>query len=264
MDIDFDEIFSNPWVKSLIAVVVGVVFYGVVKAIISRTIARRQEKKKITRRGRTYLRLTQNIVKYVVIFFTATAILQFFGVDVSGMITGLGLVSVVAGLAIQDPVKDMVAGTAMLSDEFFKLGDTVRINGIEGKVVAFGTRSTKIQNIADNSICTIANREIAQAEVLTGCFVVKVPVSYEDDFSELEKFMQATCAKIMKLDSVKTAEYKGITEFGDSAIQMMLWIEAAEPFGHYGARRDTLTLVKHEMDRAGYEVPFTQVVVHKA
>ena len=60
-----------------------------------------------------------NIVKYVVWIIAILAILSVFGVDTAAIITGLGVVSLVIGLAFQDILKDILAGVSILFENAF-------------------------------------------------------------------------------------------------------------------------------------------------
>ena len=71
-------------------------------------------------------------------------ILQINGVNVSSIIAGVGVVSVIIGLALQDALKDIIMGVNVLVDDYFSLGDIVKLDDIEGKVVEIGIKNIKI------------------------------------------------------------------------------------------------------------------------
>lgn len=57
--------------------------------------------------------LLKNITKYTVIIFLILAILTVYGVDVTSVLAGLGIVGVVLGFALQDLAKDIIAGLVL-------------------------------------------------------------------------------------------------------------------------------------------------------
>ena len=77
--------------------------------------------------------------------------MQIYGVNVNSLVAGLGLVSVVVGLAIQDPLKDIITGVNIITDDYFSLGDVIKVDDVEGKVVQLGVRTTKIKDIANGN-----------------------------------------------------------------------------------------------------------------
>ena len=76
------------------------------------------------------------------------------------MLAGVGIVSVIIGLAIQDALKDIIRGFSILSEEYFSVGDVVTYGDITGKVLVLGLKTTKIKDISTENIISIANRNI--------------------------------------------------------------------------------------------------------
>ena len=105
---------------------------------------RDKKSKRLDKKGKTMIKLFTNTVKYLIITIAIALILQVYGINVNSLIAGLGLVSVIAGLAIQDPLKDIVSGINIITDDYYSLGDVINIDGIEGKVIQLGVRTTKI------------------------------------------------------------------------------------------------------------------------
>ena len=89
--------------------------------------------------------LLKNITKYTVIIFLILAILTVYGVDVTSVLTGLGIVGVVLGLALQDLAKDIIAGFSIIFENQYAIGDTISINGFKGEVIFLGLKTTKIK-----------------------------------------------------------------------------------------------------------------------
>ena len=101
----------------------------------------------------------------VLIYVVATFIVFYeIGYDLSGLITGLGLGTVVLTLAAQDTVKSLLGGFIILADKPFKVGDYVQVQGYEGTVEDMTLRSTRIRQLND-SIVQIPNSVIASSSV---------------------------------------------------------------------------------------------------
>ena len=69
----------------------------------------------------------------VYIIATFIAILEL-GYDLSGLITGLGISSVVITLAAQNLAKDLLGGFVIFTDKPFKVGDWIQFGDYEGTV----------------------------------------------------------------------------------------------------------------------------------
>ncbi|GGO64088.1 mechanosensitive ion channel protein MscS [Microbacterium nanhaiense] len=89
------------------------------------------------RRRRTQLRMIRSLVIAIVVVLTAAAMLltipgaKAFG---ASLFASAGLVSIVAGLAAQSTLGNLIAGIQLAFSNALKVGDTVEVNGEFGKV----------------------------------------------------------------------------------------------------------------------------------
>ncbi len=174
---------ENPWVaKTGWSIVIIVVAWGTYKLIVDFLISKMESAKfnlATNRKSKTYIRLAKSILRYIFIIGTLLIILQIFGINISAIIAGVGVLGVVFGLAIQDWLKDIIRGSSILSDDYFKVGDVVKYKNIEGKVLVIGLKTTKIQDLRTSNIVSIANRNIDEIEVLSNLIFVRIPMPYE-------------------------------------------------------------------------------------
>jgi small-conductance mechanosensitive channel/CRP-like cAMP-binding protein len=90
-------------------------------------------------------RLLIDILRFILVLLGgAIAVSQVWGIELSGLITALGVGSLVVGLALQDTLGSVFAGIALLFERPFTVGEWVRIGGITGKVSEMNWRSTRI------------------------------------------------------------------------------------------------------------------------
>ena len=94
------------------------------------------------------------------------------GFNVTSFIAGLGVVSVIVGLAVQDALKDIIMGFNIIVDNYYSVGDIIKIGDVEGKVVELGVKATKLKDINTDNILVIANRNISQALRISDQLVV--------------------------------------------------------------------------------------------
>ena len=144
--------------SSLAIIIISFIIYKVIVYLLTRGGEKTQLNMFTSKKSKTYMKLLKSIIRYAFIIITALILLQVNGVNVSSLLAGVGIFSVVIGLAIQDALKDIIRGTSILSDNYFNVGDVVKYGEIEGKVVALGLKTTKIESLVDNNIISIANR----------------------------------------------------------------------------------------------------------
>lgn len=78
------------------------------------------------------------------------------GFDVGAVLAGLGIGGLAFALAAQDTVKNFFGGIMILIDKPFKVGERIKVSGIDGTVKEIGIRSTRIQNL-EGRLVTIPN-----------------------------------------------------------------------------------------------------------
>lgn len=66
------------------------------------------------------------------------------GADVGGLITALGVTSIVLGLALQNAIGGVVLGLLLLFEQPFKMNDWLQVGGVEGRVVEMNWRSVHL------------------------------------------------------------------------------------------------------------------------
>ena len=156
------NILDKKIVMVIAIIIIGIIIYKIIERTLNRLLDRDKKHKRLDKKSKTMIKLIDNIVKYIIIVIVGVLILQIYGINVNSLIAGLGLVSVIAGLAIQDPLKDIVSGINIITDDYYSLGDVINIDGIEGKVVQLGVRTTKILDTKRGDIYVLANRNISK------------------------------------------------------------------------------------------------------
>ena len=255
------KINNNKLYISIIIAIIGIIIYQIIKRTINKILEKDKKRNKLDKKGRTIVKLFTNIIKYVIILIVAVLILQIYGVNVNSLVAGLGLVSVIAGLAIQDPLKDIITGVNIITDDYFALGDVVKIDDVEGKVIYLGVRTTKIKDIANGNILVLANRNINKALKISEELYIDIPLSYEDETEKIAKILSKVCNNIQKQEDVFEAKYLGIGGFADSAINYKLQINC-KPESKITIRRNVYNMVKSELDKNGISIPYPQLTIH--
>lgn len=110
------------------------------------------------------IQMLVKIIKALIYIVAGFLVFIEIGYDLSGLITGLGLGSVVLTLAAQDTLKNLLGGILIFMDKPFKVGDYIKINTYEGTVEDMTFRSTRIRTL-DNSIVQIQNSSVSSASI---------------------------------------------------------------------------------------------------
>jgi small-conductance mechanosensitive channel len=110
------------------------------------------------------LNIIRLLVTIVLFAVAAILILSNLGVNVTGLIAGLGVGGIAIGLAAQGIFADLFAALAILFDRPFRKGDAIRVDTLAGTVEDIGLKSTRIRAITGEQII-VANKQLLEKEI---------------------------------------------------------------------------------------------------
>ncbi len=248
-----------------VIIIIGTLVYLLLSNAVRR-IFKIRLKRMDPRRSKTMCSLINNILKYVILIVCSLAILELYNISTSGIITSLGVVGIIAGLALQDTLKDLLAGFSIIFENEYAVGDTVTINEFKGKVISLGLKTTKVQSITGEILC-ISNSNITQVinhSLDDNYNFIDIPVAYDSDIAKVEKVLNKIIDKeVENITDLLGAELLGIEELDSSSINFRIRIKT-EPLKQYEIRRKLLKVIKMEFDKNNIVIPYSQVVVHNA
>lgn len=108
--------------------------------------------------------VTRKLVRFLLVIGALLVALAVVGVNVTGVLAGLGLGGLVVALAAKDSVENIFGSITILFDMPFALGDWVKIGTAEGVVEEINLRSTRIRTFED-SVITLPNSNLIKASV---------------------------------------------------------------------------------------------------
>ncbi len=92
-------------------------------------------------------------------------LLGIWGIDVTGLLAGLGIAGIALGFAVKDSLANIFGGISLILDKAFKVGDKVMIeSGEVGVIEDIGLRSTRLRTY-DNEIVMLPNGQLANAKI---------------------------------------------------------------------------------------------------
>ena len=139
-----ESIFTKEVITTICIIASAFILYFIIKQIMSNFFlkkARRRSNKKAL----TLLTILNNIIKYIILIIALLTVLATWGVDTKALLASLGVAGAVAGLAMQDMIKDFLGGADVLTEDQFKVGDNIQIGNFRGNVIYLGLKTTKIR-----------------------------------------------------------------------------------------------------------------------
>jgi MscS family membrane protein len=108
--------------------------------------------------------LTVKIINFIVIIIGFLFVLHFAGVNLTAVLSGLGIGGFAVALAARESLSNFFGTLSILMSEVFSQGDWIEADGKEGHVVEIGLRVTTIRTF-DNALIAIPNATLANKEV---------------------------------------------------------------------------------------------------
>ena len=153
---------KNPGLDILTILIVGFLVYYVGEKLLARLVrqivkgARHREwhRKDIEKRQKTLVRLFVTIWRLILIFAVAYAVMREISPNVTELLAPLfasaGIIGIALGFGAQSLIKDFLTGIFIITENQYRVGDIIDIDGFSGTVERIGTRSTVMRDVDGN------------------------------------------------------------------------------------------------------------------
>ena len=262
MDFISEYILKKQVIAPIVILIVSIFLVTISKKIIYKifdfsSIKQNEGKKK------TVANLVHNIVKILIFLIALMTILEIYGIDTKSLVASLGVLSLVAGLALQDLLKDFIVGISILLEGQFSIGDWISINGFKGEVVPSNLRTTKLKAYT-GEIKYISNRNITEVinySTDSANLIIDVSVAYESDIDKVKVVLEELCEELKQEYKLKDFSCLGIQTLADSSINFRL-VASTKYSEQFDLDRKIKEKVVKVFLKNKIEIPYNQVVVH--
>lgn len=259
-----EKILTKEILAPIIIVSVSYLLYVLLKTIIKKSF-KFKVRGMDDKRKKTIMSLFLNTIKIFIIVLASLMILDIYGIDAKSLLASLGVFAAVTALAMQDILKDFIAGISIVLEGQFRIGDTISIDSFKGEVIYLSLKSTKIKSYT-GEIKIYANHNVQNVinySLTDSLAVIDISVSYDYDLEKVEKILSNLCEKLSKeLPNLKgNLELLGVQELADSAVIYRITC-LTESMKQFEVQRKVLREIKIVLDKNKMEVPFPQMVIH--
>ena len=98
------------------------------------------------RRVETLVSVFEGTFKFIVWIAALLMILPEFGLNITAVLAGVGVVGLAVGMAARDIVSDFISGLFIILENQYRIGDTIKVVNIEGEVKEITLRRTIIKD----------------------------------------------------------------------------------------------------------------------
>lgn len=110
------------------------------------------------------LGLIRLLVSFAVFAIALVVVLDNLGVNVTGLVAGLGVGGIAIGLAAQGIFADLFAALAIIFDRPFRRGDSIAYDGTSASVEEIGLKSTRLRAFT-GEVRIISNKNLLDKEI---------------------------------------------------------------------------------------------------
>ena len=191
-------------------------------------------------------------------------VLDHFGQNVSSVVAALGVTSLAIGLASQQALSNIIAGLVLVLDHPFRVGDRIRLPGLDGgEVLEIGMRSTHIR-LSDGSRLIVPNADLVAARLVnqsTDVAVraeVRLTVPIALPVEELAAFLQQAALAVEPpplAEQPPRVQLMSVTDKADLALIIWLPREADVPSIEERLRRLALRRIQQLLQQASQPAP---------
>lgn len=166
------------------------------------------------------------LVTVTLFAIAALMILGNLGVDVTGLVAGLGIGGIAIALAAQGIFADLFAALSILFDKPFRRGDVIKWDDTIGTVEAIGLKSTRVRALTGEEI-VISNTELLGKEVRNmvgldyGRTVMTLTLTYESPAKRLAR-VPGIMREIVEAEENCALVRCGLQGFGDWSVDFIL------------------------------------------
>ncbi|MGI9104696.1 MAG: mechanosensitive ion channel family protein [Pyrinomonadaceae bacterium] len=120
--------------------------------------------------------LLSRVYYYGILIFGLITALGAGGLNVSALVTGLGLTGFALGFALKDVLSNLLSGIMLLLYRPFHIGDQIRMGEYEGKIETIRMRDTLVR-AADGRLIVIPNTKLITEVVVNNTHVRELPAA---------------------------------------------------------------------------------------
>lgn len=271
-DIDWSKWGENAWTAGARALFIILAIYvalrilqRVLEPAIRAAIEEQMEGQaqvEIDKRVETLSHVAYRTIWIVAVTVGLITILPEFGINVSALLAGAGLIGIAVGFGAQSLVKDILGGIFILVENQFDKGDIVSLNGTVGEVVDVNLRRTVVRDL-DGTVHSIPNGVPEMTSNLTQTFSrvnMQIGVSYSEDLDHVYEVINRTGREMAddpqwREQVLSPPAVLGLDEFGDSAITIRVLGDTA-PIQQWAVAREFRKRLKKAFDDEGIEIPY--------
>lgn len=222
------------------------------------------------RGGMSVPRLVRDIGRATALLVAVLATIQFvLEIPLTSIVISSTIISAVVGLALQDLLKNLIAGVALQIERPFEVGHWLKVGDDTGQVVEMSWRATRVLTV-DGNYVIYPNATLAQAELVNfslptplQAMHTQIALSHAHPPNLVKRTLVRAMAELPDVAASPAPSVK-VLAYGEDDVtyDLKFWLHT---YDRYPEKRDAvMTAAWYAIRRAGLELPLRQVQIHQA
>ena len=215
-----------------VAIILQIIGRSMIGFVIRRAVKtkRNMSDSEKNKRAKTLDRVFENLFLVILWIIALVTVLTELKINLTALLTGAGLIGVIAGLALQNVIKDYIAGVFIIIENQYQVGDVVTLGNIGSPIVTSGVveditiRTTQLRDV-DGTMHIVTNGTatvISNMSFHYSVSVIDMNVSIGSDIDLVENIINDV-GKDMQADDkwgdliIKPIKFLRIDSFSDTS-----------------------------------------------
>ena len=193
LGLDITSINVSKMFAILYIILIALILYRITNTI---AYMRMERMKKSAVLKNEVINLSIKVINGVIILLAIIAMLNVIGVDLTALLSGLGIAGAAVAFAAKDSIANIFGSVAILAGDIFEQGDWIESKDAEGTVVEIGLRATTVRTF-DNALISVPNFELSNSSVKNWTrrrigrrIKMNIGVTYESDFDDIKQAIE--------------------------------------------------------------------------
>ncbi|MDU2584779.1 MAG: mechanosensitive ion channel family protein [Anaerococcus prevotii] len=205
------DLMKNKIIFTLVAIAIIFIASKIILNILRRLINKLLDGKAVQKsslnqnKANTISSAIYSVVRVVIIFIAITLILDVFGINTSTLIATAGVGGVAIALGTQTVIEDFIKGILIIVDDKIRVGEWIKVAGIEGEVEDIDFRVTKVRDF-NGSLHIIPNSQITSVQNFNRGEMIAdttFSVSYDTPLDEIKEMVDDISKKLLDKEENK-------------------------------------------------------------
>jgi small-conductance mechanosensitive channel len=214
------------------------------------------------------INVVEKIGNIIILACIGLSLLSYFGIDITILLAGMGVLGIVIGFAAQDTLSNLFSGIQLILDAPFRIGDYIIFEGGEDvyEVKDVGLRSTKLYDLFEHTVVVIPNKILADNKIInlkrpdTAIKTsVSVGVAYGTDVKKVEDMLMEiglSHPHVLKTENRKP--FVRFSNFGESSLDFVLYVWVDDILNQWATKSELRDMIYARFAEENIQIPFPQ------